>query len=445
MLLEAVALLAHALFAWWCARRLLPEVALAQRCGVAAVLAAGSASASAFWQIQVCGGWDTRWQFAELLLVMPWWAWRSRFAPAPAVPWPRRHVAWLSVLAALAVAQVVLHWRAGPTGSYDATANWNLRARAVVLAPERWSELFANQPGIPHADYPMAVSLLVARLWRACGAMWPQVPFVVGVLAAVASVLVVGGAVSRWRGATAGALVSGLLLAAPELWRQAIAQCADVPVALVFAVAAVLGCHALRKPLAWHGWLVCGVALGVATWVKNEALLFGLLFAGLALLSLWRRTGVGVAFRAGVVLALGALPFVVTVAVHKQIVPQPNELLPFGRLHEVWQACLDLQRWRLGAAEVGRRVVGHGHFLFLAGLAATPWLRGGSPMVGTVLLGGVFVSMVLGHFAVALTTPYDQAFHIATTQTRLLLQLWPLSALLLGGCWGRAVEDDSPA
>lgn len=436
-LLELGACLAHVAVAMAVVAASRLELARTLRACAVGTLALGSAAASAFWQLQLCGDWCPQWAVGEVAVGVVALALLRRRALPFTPPWPRAAVGFVALMALSFAVQIWLRAGASPTGSYDASANWNLRARAVWLAGARWNEFFANQPGIPHPDYPMGLPLAVARLWRVCGEATHAVPLGLGVASAALCAMAVAAMVSRLRGPRAGALAAAMVLGAPELARQAVAQGADVPVALAFTVAGVFGWLALEAGT-WRPWALCGALLGVAIWLKNEALLFALLLGAAAVLLTWRRGGARAVGATVCGLALGALPFALTLFAHKALVPQANELLPFGRFGAVWQLATDGARWRLGMAEIGRRLLGHGHFLGIAGLVAV--IAAGARWrdlanAGWQLVAGVTVAMVLGHFAVALISPYDLAFHIQTTQTRLLVQLWPLTVLALLGLW----------
>ncbi len=456
-LLEILALAGHLVCAALVARWLWPRAlaAPALRVSVVLALAFGSAAASAFWQLRLVPGWDPRWQLAEVgvgvVAIAAWLAARRRTASRAAAPpseresvlatgvasapsLATRRLTWfVAGLGALFLAQLALRACASPTGSYDAAANWNLRARAFFLAGERMREFIADQPGIVHSSYPALIPLLVARLWRACGEASTVVPMLLGALYATATVVAVGSAVAAKRGPRVGLLAAALLLATPDLPRQAVAQLADVPVGLAFALAGLFLWLALEaRDLTVRTWALCGALLGVAMWTKNEGTLFTLLFVAIGASVGLRRDGWRAAVRLVVGLAAGMLPFVVTLQAYKSCVPTANELLPWGRADAVVGLVLDVERWKIVLSEIGPRVLDFGHFLFPTTVVAVFVARRYTPAErpaltsSLVALAALPVSMLLGHVAVALTTPYPLAFHIQSTQNRLLLQLWPL-------------------
>ncbi len=456
-LLEIFAFAGHlacaALVVWWLWPRAVAAPAL--RVSVVLALALGSAAASAFWQLLLMPGWDARWQLAEVgvgvVAIAVGLAARRKAASHRAVEASERgrvaatvvvsaaslatrRLTWfVAGLAVLFLAQLALRACASPTGSYDAAANWNLRARAFFMAGDRLREFVADQPGIVHSSYPALVPLIVARLWRVCGEVSTVVPMLLGALYATATVVAVGSAVAAKRGRRVGLLAAALLLATPDLPRQAVAQIADVPVGLAFALAGLFLWLALEaRDLTMRSWALCGALLGVAMWTKNEATLFTLLFVAISASVVLRRDGWGPAVRLVVGLAAGMLPFVVTLQAYKSCVPTANELLPWGRADAVVGMVLDVERWKVVLSEIGPRVLDFGHFLFPITCVAVYVARRFTPAerpaltLSLVALAALPVSMLLGHVAVALTTPYPLAFHIQSTQNRLLLQLWPL-------------------
>ena len=369
-------------------------------------------SASTFVEWRLFGDCQQRFLLLELglVLVLLWTGWRRRTSLAPG-PWPVAPMLATALAAGLALAVFVQRARSLPAGDYDAVAIWNLRARFFWLAPERLGEVLDGLPAMPHADYPLHTSLLVARIWGWVGSDHAWVPLLVGASYLALTVLIVAGALAMRRGRGLALAGATLILGTAGFVRHAADQYADTPLACCIALA--VAAHVCGLPL------LAGAAAGAAAWTKNE----GQLFCACMLVATWRwRT------------LAGALPLLAVVLVFKLRVRIGNELLPAGRSDQVLQLLLDPERHGIVAWRFFTELLRCGRGLAPLLLGVVLWLRRSLPHTDVRASRRMLVVLgltALGELAVALITPYDLRFHLRSTQGRLLLQLWPALVICL--------------
>ena len=322
-------------------------------------------------------------------------------------------------LAALFVAALFLeHSVRYPDGGWDATAIWNVRARALARAPGRLDLVFA--PELPHGDYPLLVPGLIAHAWRALGETTPVAAVLLHGLFAALAVATPAFAVAHRRGEAMGLMAALLLLGTPCLLTFSWSQVADVPLAAFIVLAAAL--------VNERSFILAGLAAGLGAWTKNEG--------ALALAALAIATFSIAGPRQVAKLVLGSLPPLLLLASFKLKFAPVNDLAKATSAAGLRSRFLEWPRyWTVARAIFSRpfRFEDWGLSLPAAVLGALAPLRRGSalpeakvPAVTCALLAAFFA-------AVYVATPRPLDWHLATSLDRLLFQLWPsaLYALLL--------------
>ncbi len=332
------------------------------------------------------------------------------------------------VVFALACGVVITEYAAAPHGQWDAWAIWNQKARFMFRAGPNWVD--SMQIPWSQPSHPPLVAASVARLWAYAGKDVTVVPAMLSATFALSMLAVVMGALDMRR---QRAWVAGAMLIAPLTFTHlAAAQTADLPIGLFFIATLVM---LPMRPAAWRaGFQTCaslwlaGATASLATWTKNEGVVF---LAGTTALVLWS------AFRHGRIRdviwwVIGAVPFLAALAWFKLgVVPEaPDYLEGATTLSTVTARLFDGNReavlwetiWTLAVRWGGPAAMGS---LFVAvGVAVTMALRRG----GRIARGFMAVAAVMasGYCTVYLLTPYDVAWLVLTTFDRLTLQLWPL-------------------
>lgn len=331
---------------------------------------------------------------------------------------PGSLAAVLGLAVAAAVAGMLFTFHEFPRGEWDAVDIWNARALAFLRAPLPDALRHAH-----HADYPLLLPLAVFGLWSWTGAT-PLVPMALATLFAAASAGLLYSAVARMRGRVPAAICTAVLLASPSFAHHAASQRADVALAgFVLAAAVALVAHGTRPEPRLLG--LAGVALGGALWTKNEGILVTAVMAG----CWWLGAGRPGARRVAPLL-LGAAPFALALLHHKLTCGSGTDLFVEQRAG-LWERLAQPARW----ATIGGAFVVQGSYFWLAGGALALYFRrrlpGRLPREARFLVPALGI-VLAGYASVYALTPHDLAWHLETSLGRLLLQLWPLTLLILG-------------
>jgi hypothetical protein len=432
----AVAVVAGSCFAALLRPRLGPVLALALGTG----WGLGAFSVSWFLWLLLIGRPATGYVAAEIALCAALLALcvllRRRFdrepaAPSPTNPLPRRVLA--GCLALLVVSSLVVfavRWPAEPHGDWDAYSIWNLRARFLYRGGEHWQDGSAPALDWSHPDYPLLIPASVARCWTYLGNESPLAPALVGLVFTLATAGLLGAVVAALRNATQGLLAALVLLGTRWFLMIGFWQLADVP--LAFFMLAAVGLLCLHDRAGQGGLILAGMMAGFAAWTKNEGLLFlaCLLPARLAV----RGFAVGWkdALREMPPLLLGLLPVALLLAYFKVCLAPPNDLVAGQGAQATLSRLTDPARYGMIARAFRDdflTTIGPGAVVVLA-LAFV--LLGRAPRAArraAALPLLVLVLMLLGYFAVYLTTPHDLAWHLTSSLHRLYIQLWPLALM----------------
>ena len=201
---------------------------------------------------------------------------------------------WLLRIAAiLAVLLLVMDFSnttgSNPTGEWDASGIWNLRARYLAGGSSTWRYAVSNQMaagmiGASHPGYPLLVSGFIARTWTVLGDTRDDVPAALSLTFTLATAGVLCGALASISEAL-GWLAMLVLLATETFVSQSASQYSDIPMSFFVLSATVLLAFAASRD--WPPGLLAlaGVFAGFAAWTKNEGLPFAI---ALAIVVLWR-------------------------------------------------------------------------------------------------------------------------------------------------------------
>jgi hypothetical protein len=369
----------------------------------------------------------------------------------PVVPATRRGRAVAAALVLGAVVPLLAAAAAfrehAPTGGYDATAIWNLRARQLFLA---WRDAPAAHVD---SDAPLLLPAAIAAQWAALGEVDPAVPWATSLVFALSTLALTGAVARRAGGPLAGGVAAFAAGSIPFFVGEGLSQQADVPVAalLLGAWLALLDGRAPARAA------LGGLLLGLLVWTKHE----GWVHAAIALAAFalarsgpfarlpGRRRSIA-SFAAG--LAAGALPalaqilywdrgrqygvesFVGGSGVAHAAEPQrwlaPAWALVERGLEAPWESIWGAAFWVVAA-------------LLAMGLARALRQRptaGGALLLAAVAAAGTLVFW-LAAFAL---TPYDPAWHLATALDRLILQVLPLALAGACGCALAVAREEEP-
>ena len=332
------------------------------------------------------------------------------------------------VLGALVALWFVLFSYYQPHGEWDAWAIWNMRARTLFRAGEEWQNAFAGT--FAHPDYPLMLPGTVFRAWRLVGGETVIVPIAVAALFSFAILLLLFSALAVSRSVNQGYVAALFLLATYRFWRHGVSQFADV--AMAFFVLATVVLFVLKARYKHHDFqlmFLAGLTTSCAVWTKNEGILFFTIVAvsGLGYVSLHR------CWKGAAAFVLGLLPLLsVAISFKLQLAP-PNDVVNIENLQQVWSRLADLSRYQQVAPAFlkGIATFSNGIVLLLAGYLWFMGTREIPDLKKSILMSVAMMTlMLIAFFFVYMITPHDLKWHIGTSFSRLLLQLWPTVVFL---------------
>jgi hypothetical protein len=322
-------------------------------------------------------------------------------------------------------------------GWNDAISMWNLKARMIFLSDSAPLMRIAD-PSLTdsHPDYPLLLPSLVARGWQYMGtaSRWNSLA-----LAAIFTILTFGITFEGIRvicGSTQAYVAGWVLMGTPFFLEHGASQYADI----------VLCCFMTGSVVLFSLWdadkqilglpLLAGLFAGFAACTKNEGILFVLVIAAARVVLAVRRGNPGKLMSELLWFGLGILPGLVTLGLFKMNAP-PNEIVGQFSVSTVVtriQSSADQAIiWKMFVANV--RYFGSWwvspvplllvHFLITRiGRLRRP-IPSAWGMPALVLAG-----MLAGYYAVFLATPHSLMWHLDTSLSRLLLQVWPVALVL---------------
>jgi hypothetical protein len=320
---------------------------------------------------------------------------------------------------------------ANPNGEWDAMSIWNLRARYLTAGTGFWqravsADIGGHMIGSAHPGYPLFLSGFIALQWIsegiATGAADQLVPIVVSFAIAVAAFVLLGSSLASRKSVMLGLLAWALLLASEVFASQTSAQYSDLLQGLAFLSALVLLDAADRDESSPRLLIAAGLAIGLACWIKNEGLPFTI--AALAVAA-WRFRARGLLW-----LALGAAPGMLSTAILKMFVAHGREAIFPSTMGEALTKIAGAGRWWQAALGFGKAVFDAGslwaHPVVLAAVLAFALRFVPKPeRVGRLWLWIPVAVTAAAEYGLYLITTADLDWHISTSVSRLVAQLWP--------------------
>lgn len=322
-------------------------------------------------------------------------------------------------------------------GDWDAWMMYNRAARFLHIDQAHWRDSFSpRMDPIFHADYPLLLAANIAAGWEMLGSESAGVPMLQSALFSIACVGLLASALASCKSIGQAALGLTLLWGLPVFVNEGARQMADIPMAFfLLATGVLLYLYANRGDLGLVA--LAGVTTGLAAWTKNEGavLVVGTGAALLVLLSRqfsWRPI---VWLTAGISGPLAALVFF-----RLRLAPSGDILSAAagGSLRQI----SDPARHSMILGYLGSELTGFGSWGILGlGVGVLPVLavyyglfraRVAGQVRPAFAAGFIILGVqLLGYYAAYLISPYDLAWHLSYSSTRVILQIFPLLLFLV--------------
>lgn len=337
------------------------------------------------------------------------------------------------ILLASSVAIFICSILRNPHGSWDAWGVWNAHARQIFRSGEDWKTVF-SEVGMGNRDYPLLISLTIARIWKYIGTDTVTAPALVAMLFTFAIAGFLLSSVSLLRDKAQGYLAAVVLLGTPAFNIWAPRQYADIPLSFFILVTIALLFFYGRLETKNNGLLIlAGLAAGCAAWTKNEGLIFVVVAVFGAFIATVLTKGWRAAFRQVFFFGIGLAPFLIAFFYLKlYLVPRHIFLAP-GDTKDVverlsgFTGYLPLLKafiWKI--ARFGQSLIPPVPILL-----ACLFLLGIKPAAGDrknmILSLSILFLMLASYFTIFASLPLYDRQHLLKSDAldRLLLQLWP--------------------
>jgi hypothetical protein len=338
----------------------------------------------------------------------------------------------------LAIGVFTLRSLENPHGEPDAFYLWNSCARFLFRSGEQWRNMFTANTW-SHPDYPLLLPTNVLRLWSAFGKETLFSPTIIAFFFTSATIGVLVSALWVLRGRSQ-AYMGGIILAStPYFIKHGASQYADVPLGFyMLATLVFIALYDEYPRCIAGGASIIGMSLGCAVWTKNEGMLF--LFTVLLAYVLikggfYREESF---FRKGVFpLVGGLLPFILIVVYFKIAIAPPNDLMSGQNFQQTVSKLTNFSRYTLIGKAFIRQIVEpyslvYSTPLILFGIYGLFLGLNTKQLKKPGLITSIFIVSLMfgGYFFIYIITPHDLNWHLATSLSRLFLQLWPSSIFL---------------
>jgi len=303
-----------------------------------------------------------------------------------------------------------------------------MRARFLFRAGAQWEAAFSPLMSFFHTDYPLLIPCLVARCWHYIGHETMAAPVFVSALFTFATVGLASSSIAVLRSGSQGYLAGLVLLGTPALIQNGTFQYADTPLGFFFMATLVLfSLHDSSSSRSCNFLFLAGITAGLSAWTKNEGQLFvaSILIARFALVfpaKGWRAYIKEMRF-----FAMGLFPLLILLIYFKIQLAPPSDLFTTQDARSILEKLTDLSRYiQIIKAFMIETLQHFGHGIVFAPYALLLGVRIHAINRLTIYLCLLVLCLMLaGYFSIYVITPYKLTWHLETSLSRLLVQLWP--------------------
>ena len=296
-------------------------------------------------------------------------------------------------------------------GSWDAWAIWNLHAK--FLLGDNFFSLFSKNMVWSHLDYPLLLPSIVALLWKGFG-ISAIIPALVAYAFSALIPLSSFASLREKKQVIPAILVLIIYLMDSEFALLASQQYADTILSLSILLTFIAYNHLQDKKDAKYGIAVMGFLAATCGWVKNEGLLFFLVFTIFFVASNFRK------FNSLKYYFLGALFPVIVIMLFKVFCSPANDIVS-GQGESTVHKLFDINRYDITVTYFWNLLLNSYPLMLLFIVLYLVFNR-------RVLISfqfGVLITLLAGYFMIYIITPNELNWHLATSCTRLFHHIYP--------------------
>lgn len=302
-------------------------------------------------------------------------------------------------------------------GSWDAWAIWSQHAHFLASGAE-FDNLFTDKIAWTHPDYPLMLPSLIAMWWNAFG-FSAYAPAVLGCLISVSLLLAIVGFFLEKKQTILGLALFLTLACSKVLFPFVTMQCADTLTALFILIPLIL-LYTIPEDKPLETVFLAGFFAASCSWVKNEGLMFFVLFAVFFGVKYFRRNGFLKYFSFGI-----ALPLVVLLLF--KIGYAPSNDLVNSHEQSYMDKLGDASRYQLIFDYIYIYFKDNCELLYYSLLAILLINYRFYYSTGFLLLFALFTSYFLAY----VISPNDLTWHLSTSFDRLVHQIFPALLCLI--------------
>lgn len=320
-----------------------------------------------------------------------------------------------------------------PHGGWDAWQTWNLFARFIYRGGVHWKDAFTPLLAPHHPDYPLLIPALVARSWQYIGAESQLVPILIAFSFCFATIWLLFSTISAAKSKGQAYLAGIILMGTISYVVLGTYQYADVPLGFYYLAALSLILLQDLSPNNRGISLLVGTMAGFACWTKNEGFLFlsAIISARLILiLIMGNKKAILIQL---FYLVVGASMVLAVVLYFKYEMAPLVDLFMKQNMTVMFDKLRDPSRYLVVINAFFKITLNTNPLFFLvvffplySGVSIEPRMK---ESLFTIFM--VMVIMYAGYLAFYIITPYDLEWHLETSLSRLLMQLWPSCILAI--------------
>ena len=305
-------------------------------------------------------------------------------------------------------------------GSWDAWAIWNLHAK-LISRPELWHNLFSNNVAYSHSDYPLMLPSIVAFFWNGVGSLSPIIPILVSYsLLLIIPLLIYFSLLNE--GDKLYAYLALIIFVIDNNYKTiAISQCADTLLSLLILLTFIQ--YKNLKTDAANRVYILGFICASCAWVKNEGLVFYILFTIGFLLSNYKNIQTLKKYFIGMIIpALVVVSFKLFFSPANDLISANNKQL-FSLVTVLSDTGRYLTIFKFG---INTLISNYMPALILSFVVLTLNRKAFLSFPSIIIS-----SLLVIYFVIYLITPHDLSWHLSTSLYRLFQQIYPALIYLL--------------
>lgn len=333
---------------------------------------------------------------------------------------------WFYVINVYAIAIFAKYFINNPMGSWDGFRIWNTKAEFLFLQSPLWKNVFHLPHFMSHCDYPMFLPSSVARLWNYVGEQNFYMSVLLGAIFTFALVYLLYQAIRYFKSEKTAYIVCTVFAISDIFLVNGAAQCADIPLAMFFLSSIVC----LFLYFKWQRFSTMVLALilaGLGAWVKNEGMMFFLIFASVLLGWFAYKKE----YKYTLYTILCSIPVLACYYLYKKFTGAPNDLVLGLVVAKSYKFALEPMRYLVVlntflSMLLGRFVI----FLSLIILCLKGFKVRATNKDAFLISSLIFCGCALGYIAVYIIAPHDITWLVENSMERIILQILPVFLFL---------------